>query len=369
MRKVNVDLRNVNIPEFGISVYTNELLLRLMDYDDIELRGTAFRQRMSRPLDPEDYRRFRFPIHFSRVPAWMMFRMLPFRSFLPGYNFWAGDNRSEVFLFFWFQAPFLPVKGKVITCVHDIIPLRGASGDAGFYKRAMENVIEKSERIITVSEFSKQDIMDCMHIDGSRIDVVCNGVNAEQFAAPCPEPERIRAKYNLPEKYILYFGTCTPRKNVESVIRAYAHLPEATRQEYPLVVTNPLEVTKACAVENNVVPHYASSVGAEDKAAIYQMSSVLVWPSLYEGFGLPIIEAQAAGTPVVCSNVTSLPEVAGDAAVLVEPKDTEAMAAAIERCLYDEPFRQDLIAKGHENVKRFSWDTSAKQLHDILVTV
>ena len=368
MRKVNVDLRNVNIPEFGISVYTNELVRRLMDCNDIELRGTAFRRKLFQPLDPEDYRRFRFPIHFSRVPAWMMFRLLPFRRFLPDYNFWAGDNESDVFLFFWFQAPLLPVKGKIVTCVHDIIPLRGASGDARYFKRATENVIEKSARIITVSEFSKRDIMDYFHISGEQIDVVYCGVNAEAFQQSF-DREAVRAKYNLPEKYILYFGTCTRRKNVESAVRAYARLPETVRKEYALVITNPLEAIKTCAAENNVTPCYVDGVSLEDKPAVYQMASVLVWPSLYEGFGIPIIEAQAAGTPVVCSNVTSLPEVAGDAAVLVEPMDTESMAAGIERCLYDAPFRQDLIAKGHENVKRFSWDESAKKLHDIIINL
>ncbi len=194
------------------------------------------------------------------------------------------------------------------------------------------------------------------------------GVNAEEFQQPF-DHEAVRTKYKLPEKYILYFGTCGPRKNVESVIRAYARLPETVRKEYALVITNPTAAVKACAVENNVTPCYVDGVSAEDKAAVYQMASVLIWLSIYEGFGLPVIEAQAAGTPVVCSNVTSLPEVAGDAAVLVDPMDTEAIADAIERCLYDEPFRQELIAKGHENVKRFNWDESAKKFHDIIVNL
>ncbi len=167
----------------------------------------------------------------------------------------------------------------------------------------------------------------------------------------------------------MYFGRCGPRKNVESVIRAYARLSETVRRKYALVITNPTETVKACAVENHVMPCYVDRVSMEDKSAVYQMASVLVWPSFYEGFGLPIIEAQAAGIPVVCSNVTSLPEVSGDAAVLVDPMDTEATTAAMERCLYDTPFRQDLIVKGHENVKRFSWDESAKKLHDIIMSV
>ena len=193
-------------------------------------------------------------------------------------------------------------------------------------------------------------------------------MNAEAFQQPF-DREAVRRKYNLPEKYILYFGTCGPRKNVESVIRAYVRLPETIRREYVLVITNPSDAVKACAAGNDITPHYICSVSTEDKPAIYQMASVLVWPSLYEGFGLPIIEAQAAGTPVVCSNVTSLPEVAGNAAVLVAPTDISAMTAGMERCLYDVPFRQALITKGFENIKRFTWNDAAKRLHDIILSL
>lgn len=383
MKKVNVELQDIGILDAGIIVYANELTLRLMHYNDITLRGTVFRRGLFHACyDPKDYERFNFPIKFTRLPSWAVFDkpsglkyklLKPILSpFAYNYNFLAGDNDSDVFLFFRHWAPDIPIKGKVLACVYDLIPFRipwtCPRELIEHYTRAFENILEKSTKIITDSEFSKRDIIDYTHIDESRIDVVCCGVNAEEFLRPF-DREAIRAKYNLPEKYILYFGTCGPRKNVESVIRAYACLPEVTRQEYALVITNPKEAVRACAVENNVTPLFIENVSREDKPTIYQMSSVLVWPSLYEGFGLPIVEAQAAGTPVVCSNVTSLPEVAGDAAVLVEPMDTKSIAAAIERCLYDEPFRLNLIAKGHENIKRFSWDESAKKLHDIILSL
>ncbi|MCR4817757.1 MAG: glycosyltransferase family 4 protein [Fretibacterium sp.] len=387
-RKVNVNMEGFNLFKEGTVVYANELILRLMNYKDIEIRGTIPRSiRFS--YNPQEYTRFAFPITTTRFPEWLVssqsldwkhklvrgiLRPLISRHRIFSYNDWVADTESDVFLFFLNgRAPNLPTKGNVITCVHDVTPFRVpqtfTENFLESYKRNFENLIGKSAKIITDSDFSKRDIIDYAHIDENRIEVVYCGVNAEEFAVPCPAPENVRAKYNLPEKYILYFGTCGPRKNVESVIRSYARLPEAVRREYALVITNPQEATKSCAAENVVTPCYIDGVSAEDKAAVYQMASVLVWPSLYEGFGLPIVEAQAAGTPVVCSNVTSLPEVAGDAAVLVEPKDTEAMAAAIERCLYDEPFRQDLITKGHRNVRRFNWDDSARRLHDIIVTL
>lgn len=383
-RKINVELQNINLIDAGMSVYARAMLSRLVNYEDLELMGTVFRVGLFHPgYNLEEYEYFGFPVKFTRLPEWVVggrpvgfeYRIAQkiLKCFVPNYNSWVGDNKSDVFLFFMNYAPALPIKGKVITCVHDIIPLRVHTSDfepefVDFYRKAFKNVIEKSTKIITDSKFSKQDIVDYAHINESQIDVIYCGVNTEEFQRPF-DREFIRAKYNLPEKYILYFGTSVPRKNVESVIKAYARLSEATRQEYALVITNPKEAIKACAVENNVTPHFIENVSKEDKAAVYQMASVLVWLSIYEGFGLPIIEAQAAGTPVVCSNVTSLPEVAGDATVLVDPMDTETTTAAIERCLYDAPFRQDLIAKGHENIKRFSWDDAAKRLHDIILNL
>ncbi|MCR4817755.1 MAG: glycosyltransferase family 4 protein [Fretibacterium sp.] len=380
-----MELRDLHLARAGITVYLKELVSRLIQFDDLSIRGTVLRMGglIHHFVEPADYEQFKIPLAETRLPEWIIneqphslkLRLVKciLTPFIPSYNFFVRDNESDVFLFLNSQAPSLPVRGKIITCLHDITPFRVPETFPPSYidvfKGFFSNVLKNATKIITDSEFSKQDIIDYAHIDESRIEVVYCGVNAEEFAMPCPSPENVRAKYNLPEKYVLYFGTCGPRKNVESVVRAYARLPEATRHEYALVITNPSDAVKACAAENNVTPHYLSGVSTEDKPAVYQMASVLVWLSIYEGFGLPIVEAQAAGTPVVCSNVTSLPEVAGDAAVLVEPMDTEAAAAAIERCLYDAPFRQDLTARGRENIKRFSWDNAAEKLHDIIINL
>ena len=384
-RKINVNMQGFNLPNEGTLVYANELLLRLMNYEDLEINGSVPRLGLFHScFNPEEYKRFIFPIKSTRFPEWMVNNQvlsLPYKimkgiamPFIRNYNNWVGDNTSDVFMFFInSQAPQIITKGKVVSCIHDITPFRVPETFTpdflALHKKAFENACGKSTKIITDSEFSKKDIIDFTHMDENKIDVVYCGVNSEYFSKRQNNLDNVRIKYALPDKYILYFGTCRPHKNVESVINAYVHLPEATRREYALVITNPKEVTKFCAMKNNVAPHYIENVSEEDKPAIYQMASVMVWLSLYEGFGLPIIEAQSAGTPVVCSNVTSLPEVAGDAAVLVDPLDTETTVDAIERCLHDEPFRQDLIAKGHENIKRFSWDESAKRLHDIIMSL
>ena len=153
-------------------------------------------------------------------------------------------------------------------------------------------------------------------------------------------------------------------------MKAYSILPAEFMDTYKLVITNPSneikDLVNAQGISEHV--HYLDEVPDEDKPGIFRGASLFVWPSLYEGFGLlPILEAQASGVQVVCSNAASMPEVAGDSAILFDPHDTEAIASAIERVLTNEDLRDELAAKGCENIKRFSWDKSAQKLHDIII--
>ena len=177
------------------------------------------------------------------------------------------------------------------------------------------------------------------------------------------------SKYDLPERYILYFGSCGGHKNVPALVKAYSILPAELKDNYKLVITNPSSEVKNLVNTSGLSRQvqYLNSVPDSDKPSVYRRASLFVWPSLYEGFGIPILEAQASGVPVVSSNATVMPEVAVDSAVLVDPKDTEAIASAIERVLTNEGVNKELIAKGYENIKRFSWDESAKKLHDIII--
>ena len=192
----------------------------------------------------------------------------------------------------------------------------------------------------------------------------------------CPDmgeydADSLRKEYALPEKYILYFGSCDKHKNVESLVKAYALLPERLRAEYRLLITNPSDSVKECIDQSGIAGnvHFLHNVPEKDKPAIYREASLFVWPSFYEGFGMPVTEAQAAGIPVVCSNATSMPEAAGDGAVFFDPANVDEIKAAIERCLVDESLRRELVAKGYENVKRFSWDESARKFHDIITSL
>lgn len=298
------------------------------------------------------------------------------------FNFITGGGENDTDVFTENMMPTMRLKGKTIVVIHDIIPLRIdhdptrksydpiGKNTARSVAMNTEDVLKRASCIITVSEFSRQDIADYYHIDPARIKVVYNAIEPSVYARKY-NLQAIRKKYNLPDKYVLYFGACHARKNVETLIRAYSKLPERLRREYKLVITNPKSDTEDCVNECGISDyvHYIKKVPEYDKPAIYQMSSLYVWPSVYEGFGIPVIEAMAAGIPVISSNATSMPEVAGDAAILVDHLDYSGMSKQIERVLTDGNLRNELIAKGYENIKRFSWDESAKKFHDIIINL
>ena len=389
VKQLVLNLDEVDRVTLGISVCEIELSLRLMQYSDLDITGIIGRGLFRTAHHMSDYERFNFPVklmkpwaeYFSYYGTSRRYKFAQIvRKLIPSlsnYNFWSNGEEDSVYMFFLNKTPVIPIRGKAITTIYDITPLTPA-GEATYgrsncydYKMNFENAIRQSSKIITVSNYSKSDIINYSHIGEDKIEVIYCGINSEQFQRKytAEEMSTVRRKYHLPEKYILYFGVCRKYKNVESIIRAYTLLPDSTRKEYSLVISNPDESVKACAVESGIDVCYIRDVDSKDKAAIYQMASVLVWVSLYEGFGLPIVEAMASGVPVVCSNVTSIPEIAGDAAVLSNPWDIRTIAEGIERCLYDKQFRAALIDKGYENIKRFSWDASARKLHDIIVNL
>jgi glycosyltransferase involved in cell wall biosynthesis len=172
----------------------------------------------------------------------------------------------------------------------------------------------------------------------------------------------VRQKYNLPEKYILHVGTIQPRKNLERLIDAYdpndAPLVLAGRRGW---LADPIyEKGKAKGVL------FLDYVDEEDLAALYSMAIVCVVPSLYEGFGFTVLEAMSCGTAVVCSDGGSLPEVAGDAAIVVKATDTQALAEALRKVITDEDLRRNLIMKGYRNTARFSLERAAKQTLEVI---
>jgi glycosyltransferase involved in cell wall biosynthesis len=258
-------------------------------------------------------------------------------------------------------------------CIHLMFPQYLQSRLALAYARASIGMAaRRATRILTVSESSKRDILRFVDVPPDKIDVIYNAYD-ERFGAEPREEDvvRVRERYQLHDEFVLYAGNVKPHKNLERVIQAL-HQVRARGLDHLKLVLIGDEISRYTALRRAVHQHqlhkYVRFLGympEETLAVMYRLAAVFVFPSLYEGFGLPPLEAMASGTPVVTSNVSSLPEVAGDAAVLVDPYDPEAIADGIYRVLTDETLRRDLRHKGLQRASQFSWEDSARRVRAI----
>ena len=231
--------------------------------------------------------------------------------------------------------------------------------------------IARAAAVTTGSEFSRGEILRYFPRAAGKLRVVPYAVD-ERFHRVTDEAPlaAVRRKYDLPERFILSVGVLQPRKNVEGLIHAYSQLPPSLRGEYSLVITGKRGWLDAnlpqVARDAGAGIHFTGYVADEELPALYSLASCLVYPSFYEGFGLPPLEAMACGTPVITSNATSLPEVTGGAAVLVDPHDVPALAVAIQHLLEDPALRERLVTAGLKRAAQMTWRASAMALLDVL---
>ena len=240
------------------------------------------------------------------------------------------------------------------------------------YKKYFPKFAQKATRIVTVSEFSKQDIIDCYHLAPEKIDVAYNGVN-ERFA-PIPETEQtnVRARYTGGAPYFMFVGSLHPRKNLARLFTAFDLFKKKTPSEVKLLIVgekrwwsdNIEQAYSAMTYKDDVV--FAGRLSAEDLHLVTASALASVYVSYFEGFGIPILEAFKCDTPVITSNVTSMPEVAGDAALLVDPFSEASIADGMTKML-DPNLRQTLVEKGRRRAMDFSWDQAATAIWDSLM--
>lgn len=260
---------------------------------------------------------------------------------------------------------------RTVVTIHDCIHLRFPEylrgRTAWAYAHAMiRAAAKKADRILTVSEASKRDILHYTGVAESKVVVTYNGIDA-RFTTPPAEEDvaRVRERFQLNHPFVLYVGNIKPHKNLERLIEAFAVARLAGPDDLKLIVVGD-ETSNYPSLRQSVHRHrldkHVRFLGFQPAATLvvfYRLARAFVFPSLYEGFGLPPLEAMANQTPVVTSNVSSLPEVAGDAAVLVDPRDVASIADGIRRAVNDDALRRDLIARGIERVKYFSWTRTA----------
>jgi glycosyltransferase involved in cell wall biosynthesis len=258
-------------------------------------------------------------------------------------------------------------------CIHLMFPQYLPNRLAlGYARASIFAAARRATRVLTVSESSKRDILRFVDIKPDKIDVIYNAYDLRFSVEPREEDvSRVRERYQLQDEFVLYAGNVKPHKNLERLIEAF-HLVRRRGLDHLKLVLIGDEISRYAALRRAVHRHqlhqYVRFLGylpEETLAVMYRLAGVFVFPSLYEGFGLPPLEAMASGTPVVTSNVSSLPEVAGDAAVLVDPYDPRAIADGIYQVLTDDRFRRDLRARGAARARQFSWEQSVQRVREI----
>lgn len=267
-------------------------------------------------------------------------------------------------------------KTPLVVTIHDMIFMGkidfGGTSYQNFgnlYRRfVVPRAAKKAKAIITVSEFAKQEIVEILGVDPSKVQVVYNGLN--RLFRCCSDDTAVKdfcSKYQLPEKYLLHIGNTAARKNTAGVMKAYAAYTRKNEDALPLVVSgckrefvkNLAESTGNSELMNKVfTPGY---VNTAELPLLYSAAYIFICPSFSEGFGMPVAESMACGTPVITSNCTSLPEVAGGAALLVNPHNSNEIFLAIDRLINDNILHQSLREKGFENAKRFNWKKAAEE--------
>lgn len=296
--------------------------------------------------------------------------------FLPvPYSCFFGSD-SQITQFFNYSIP-PGVKGRKVTIVYDMsykaCPDTVRERTKIWLELTLRPSCQRADMIVTISEFSKREIIRYLDIVPEKIVVMPCAADHTRFRADISEVqiENVKKKYGFSGEYFLYLGTIEPRKNIQRIIDAYAGLKKKYRDAPRLVLAggkgwkcdSVYESVRELHMPKDIL--FTGYVSEEDAPPLMAGAKAFLFPSLYEGFGIPVIEAMACGTPVITSNTSSLPEVAGDAGLLVDPYSEEEMSRAMEKLMLDEGLCQELSAKGVDRARRFTWEHSAGILRDV----
>ena len=225
--------------------------------------------------------------------------------------------------------------------------------------RAFAGLLRRADGIIAVSGSTRDDAVRALGIPEERIAVIHSGIAEEFFSPAGARVDEVRRRYGLARPFVLFVGTVEPRKNLDGLLDAWAAAPAGVREEFDLVLAGPMGWAPRSTAARVRDMRYLGYVPERDLAPLTAAAAVFAYPSLYEGFGFPVAQAMAAGVPVVTSNVSSLPEIAGDAALLVDPRSRQELRDALVRLLTSPSLCAELSARGRERARRFRWETCA----------
>lgn len=362
--KVALELQPCCGKRSGIGTYTYELAKRLKNRDGLEFCGNLFNFAGWND-NTAALRGIGMPVRENRVLDYGVYRRI--WNLLP-VTYQQLFPESDLTVCFDYIVP-PRVTGKVMTILHDLTYIRYPQTMKRRNRRRLEKdlpaTLERCDHMIAISEFSKREVMELLQVPKEKISVIYGAPSIPEETAPFSE---LKARWNITQPYLLYVGTIEPRKNLVRLLKAFRLLKKEQGIPHQLVLAGGMgwnsketaALTEDPAIRESVV--LTGYVSGPEKNGLYQNARAFLFPSLYEGFGLPPLEAMTFGCPVVCANAASLPEVAGKAAQMVDPMHELSIAEGIWRVLSDEAYSAGLVQLGYEQIKNFSWEASAQRL-------
>jgi glycosyltransferase involved in cell wall biosynthesis len=360
-----------NFRRAGVSNYTERLLLHLAQVDSTN-RYTIFTTRgltAARLPLPSN-----FTIRSSPLPTINPRIRIPWEQFLaPAILRMIGADLYHGVL------NVMPLASPVpsVVTIHDLSPFLFPQTfrriNRAYTRWAIKVSCRNAAHLFAVSEFTKQEMIRWLHVPAERITVTYNGVDQRFQPADPAQLAAFRKKAGLPERFILFVGTLEPRKNLPTLLEAYARI--AKDIDAPLIIGGGKGwlydqiFAKVEELQLGDRVRFAGFIADEELPLWYAAATVFTLPSLYEGFGIPLIEAMACGTPVVSTTSSSLPEVVGDAGLLVPPTDADALGAAMLQLLQDTNLHAELRERGIAQAQRFRWQTMAEQTRNVYEAV
>ncbi len=273
----------------------------------------------------------------------------------------------------YFEPNFIPIHilaNRIVTTVFDfsfaLFPEWHSRDKVLYFKKHFWEKIKRADRIIVISDFIKNEAIDRFGFSKDRLTTIHLGFDREIFKIYPPHAlETVKFRYKLPEKFFLFVGSIEPRKNLVRLLQAYANLDNRIRKEYKLVLIGfkgweNEEIMRLIEKLKQDV-YYIGYVPEDELGKFYNLAHLFIYPSLYEGFGLPPLEAMACGCSIIVSHLASLPEVCGDAVYYVNPYEVGSITEGLDRVLKDNLLRNSLISRGLERAKQFTWERSAKE--------
>lgn len=362
--RIGIDISQAVFDGTGAQTYTRELVRSLITqfpHDQFVLFGASLRMRAKLKTVAQE-----LPAHhkdiFVPIPPtglsylWNDLHALPIELFTGKLDVFHASDATQP-----------PGSVPMVTTIHDLVaythPQTLDPGQLAIQKKRLAWVKRDCRMVITVSEATKRDVMTHLGVAPERITVVYEGARSQFSQAARNDTEKlthVKQKYHLPERYLLNVGTLQPRKNLAFLLRAYQRLDNPL----PLVVAGKVGWGETLHQVDNVL--LLGLVDEADLPYVYAGAHAFVYPSLYEGFGLPVLEAMACGVPVITSNVSSLPEVGGSAALYIDPHDEESLVAALREVLsYDDLTRVQRSQAAIAQAQKFSWETAAQETYAV----